>query len=256
MREHNRIPKITALAITFNEEKNVKRYVEALSFTDEVIFIDSESTDNTVSLAQELGVKVIERKFTNLSEQINFAIKQAKNDWIVFFDFDEIISENLELEILASVKNPKSKVAFFVKRNFLFMGRRINFGGLGNDKTIRVFNKNFCNYDEKSVSEKILVQGKIGILKNKLSLYSYKSFDSYNEELSKTSLLAAQKLYAEKIKPNAFHLIIKPIYNFFKQYVFKLGIFDGKEGFILAYVHSFSVFKKYLLLWMMYRKIN
>ena len=130
-------PKITALAITFNEEENVKRYVESLSFADEILFIDSQSTDKTIALAEELGVKVIQRKFDDFSNQRNFAISHAKNDWIVFFDLDEIISPELEEEIIESVANPKNHVAFFAKRNFYFMGEHIKYGGWQNDKAIR-----------------------------------------------------------------------------------------------------------------------
>jgi len=97
------VPKISALAITFNEEENVKRYIDSLSFADEIIFVDSQSTDKTVEIAEQLGVKVIQRKFDDFSNQRNFAINQAKNDWIVFFDLDEIMTPELENEIIQTV---------------------------------------------------------------------------------------------------------------------------------------------------------
>ncbi len=256
MSENNKIEKITALAITFNEEVNVKRYVDSLSFADEIIFVDSQSTDKTVSIALELGVKVIERKFTNFSEQRNYAISQAKNNWIVFFDLDEIITPQLEIEIKDKVANPEDKVAFFVKRNFFFMGKHIHFGGWQNDKAIRLFNKKYCNYNGNLVHEEIITDGNIGILKNRLNHYSYKTFDNYNDKLNLYSKLQAENLHNKKKKPNAYHLLFRPLYRFLWQYIFRLGILDGKEGFILAYVHSFSVFKRYLQLWMMYRKIE
>lgn len=256
MSENYPSKKITALAITFNEEENVKRYVESLSFADEIIFVDSLSTDKTVELAKELGVTVIERKFINFSEQRNYAISQAKNDWIVFFDLDEIITKELEEEIKYKINNPSSKVAFFVKRHFFFMGKHIRFGGWQNDKAIRLFNKNFCQYNGNLVHEEVKAKGGIGVLKNGLNHYSYKNFDNYNDKLNLYSNLQAENLYNKKVKPNPYHLIFRPSYRFLWQYIFRLGILDGKEGFILAYVHSFSVFKRYLQLWMMYRKID
>ncbi|MEC4005365.1 glycosyltransferase family 2 protein [Flavobacterium sp. SUN052] len=256
MSENNAIPKITALAITFNEEENVKRYVESLSFADEIIFVDSISTDKTLELAKEMNVKVITRKFTNFSDQRNYAISQAKNDWIVFFDLDEIITKELEQEIRNTVLNSKSNAAFFVKRNFFFMGKRIRFGGWQNDKAIRLFNKNLGQYNGNLVHEEIKTSGSIGILKNRLNHYSYKNFDNYNDKLNLYSNLQAKNLYQQNKKPNAYHLILRPLYRFIWQYLFRLGFLDGKEGFILAYVHSFSVFKRYLQLWMMYRKID
>lgn len=255
MSENYSINNITAIAITFNEEENVKRYVESLSFANEIIFIDSSSTDKTVEFTKEMGVKVIERALINFSEQLNDVIQQAKNDWIVFFDLDEIITKDLGEEIKNKVNNPNSKVAFFVKSNFVFMGKQIRFGGWQNKKTIRLFNKNFCTYNEIIIHDKINAKGTIGILKNGLQQHNYNSFDNYNDKLNFYSNIQAENLYNKKVKPNAYHLIFRPVYRFLWQYFFRLGILDGKEGFILAYIHSFSVFKRYLQLWMMYRKI-
>ena len=256
MSENTFTPKISALAITFNEEENVKRYIESLSFADEIIFVDSQSTDNTVAIAKEMGVLVIDRKFTNFSEQRNFAISQAKNDWIVFFDLDEIITPSLEAEIKSTIVCPNKKVAYFVKRNFFFMGKKIRFGGWQNDKAIRLFNKKHCEYNGNLVHEEVKADGKIGVLKSKLNHYSYKNFDNYNDKLNLYSKLQAENLYNKKAKPSIYHFIFRPSYRFLWQYLFRFGIIDGKVGFILAYVHSFSVFKRYLQLWMMYRKID
>lgn len=248
-------PKITALAITYNEEENVKRYVESLSFADEIIFVDSQSTDKTIEIAEQMGVKVIQRKFDDFSNQRNFAIQQAHNDWILFFDLDEIIDSNLEKEIKSTLENPKDIAAFYIKRNFYFMGKRIKYGGWQNDKAIRLFNKNQCQYNGL-VHELVKSSGKTSVLKNKLDHFSYKNFDNYNDKLNLYSKLQAENLYKLKKKPNLYHFFIRPTYRFLWQYIFRLGILDGKEGFILAYVHSFSVFKRYLQLWMMYRKIE
>lgn len=248
-------PKITALAITYNEEENVKRYVESLSFADEIIFVDSQSTDKTIEIAEQMGVKVIQRKFDDFSNQRNFAIQQANNDWILFFDLDEIISPDLEKEIKSTLENPKDIAAFYIKRNFYFMGKRIKYGGWQNDKAIRLFNKNQCQYNGL-VHELVKSSGKTSVLKNKLDHFSYKNFDNYNDKLNLYSKLQAENLYKLKKKPNLYHFFIRPTYRFLWQYIFRLGILDGKEGFILAYVHSFSVFKRYLQLWMMYRKIE
>ncbi len=250
------VPKITALAITYNEEENVERYFESLSFADEIIFVDSQSTDKTIEIAERLGVKVIQRKFDDFSNQRNFAIEQASNDWILFFDLDEIISKDLEIEIKSILKKPNDKVAFYIRRKFYFMGKLIKYGGWQNDKAIRLFNKHHCRYNGNLVHELVQSTGKTGILKNKLDHYSYKNFDNYNDKLNLYSKLQAENLFLLKQKPNLYHFFIRPTYRFLWQYIFRLGLLDGKTGFILAYIHSFSVFKRYLQLWMMYRKIE
>jgi glycosyltransferase involved in cell wall biosynthesis len=249
-------PKITALAITLNEEENVKRYVQSLAFADEIIFIDSNSTDATVALAEELGIRVIQRNFDDFSKQRNFGIQQAQNDWIVFFDLDEIITPELGEEIVSSVSSQNDFVAYTVRRNLFFIGKRIKYGGWQSDKVIRIFNKNNCKYNGNLVYETILANGRVGRLKERVNHYSYKNFDNYNSKLNLYSKLQAEDLYLKKIRPNIYHFFIRPNYRFLWQYVFRLGFLDGKEGFILAYIHTFSVFKRYLQLWMMHRKIQ
>ena len=248
-------PKISALAITLNEEENVERYVTSLSFADEIIFVDSFSTDKTVEIAEKFGVKVLQRTFDNFSNQRNFAIEQASNDWILFFDLDEIVTPELQNEILQTVADPKNNTAFLVKRNFYFLGKKIKFGGWQNDKAVRIFNKKSCNYNGL-VHERISTSGKISCLKECLDHFSYKNFDNYNNKLNLYSKLQAESLYLRKKKPNAYHFFFRPFYRFLWQYLYRLGFLDGKEGFILAYVHAFSVFKRYLQLWMIYRKID
>lgn len=251
------MPKITALAITLNEENHVKRYVESLAFADEIIFIDSFSTDSTVSIAKELGVKVIQREFDDFSSQRNYAIKQAKNEWIVFFDLDEIITPELGQEIVKTLSSSCQHAAFKVKRNFIFQDRHIKYGGWQSDKVIRLFNKKNCGYNGNLVHESVKVHtGSVGQLKKTVNHYSYNGFDNYNQKLNLYSQLQAKGLYNKNQKPNFYHFFIRPLYRFNWQYFYRLGIMDGKEGFVLAYVHSFAVFKRYLQLWMMYRKLE
>ncbi|MCW2119235.1 glycosyltransferase family 2 protein [Flavobacterium sp. 7A] len=249
--------KITALAITLNEEANVKQYIESLAFADEIIFIDSFSTDATVSIAKELGATVIQRPFDDFSSQRNFAIQQAKNDWIVFFDLDEIISPELVIEITKTLSTPCSHVAYKIKTNLFFMGQHIKYGGWYPDKVIRLFNKKNCRYNGKAVSETLQVlNGTVGQLTSTANHFSYKGFDNYNQKLSMYSQLQAKNLYSKNQKPTLYYFFIKPFLHFNWYYFFRLGILGGKAGFIIAYVHSFAVFKCYLQLWMMYRKIE
>lgn len=248
-------PKITALAITLNEENNIERYIKSLDFVDEIIIVDSFSKDKTVEIAANLNVKVYQNTFNDFSSQRNFALSKASNDWILFFDLDEYITESLKNEILESISKPNNKVAFYIKRQFNFLGTKIKYGGWQNDKVARLFNKKHCSY-EGLVHETLKINGDSGDIKNKLNHESYTTFDQYNNKLNLYSKLQSENLYLKKNKPNAYHFIFRPFYRFVWQYIYRLGFLDGKEGFILAYVHSFSVFKRYLQLWMKYRKLE
>lgn len=249
-------PKITVLAITLNDEKSIKQYVQSLSFADEIIFIDSNSTDATISIAKELGVKIIQSKFNDFSKQQTLAIQQAKNDWIVLLHLEETITPKLIEEIIAVTASQDKITAFYIKSNFYFMGKEIKYGGWKPKKSIRVFNKQFCNTNENLIPNTIETNGKTAILKENSNHYDYKSFDQYNERLNLISKLEATELYQKKVRPNGYHFFVRPVSFFIWRYVVRLGFLDGKEGFILSYIHSFAVFKRYLQLWLMYRKME
>lgn len=247
---------ISALAITYNEEINIESYIKSLSFADEIIIVDSYSTDKTVELAKKYNVKIIQRKFDNFSAQKNFAIAQANYDWVTFFDLDEQIPEALALEIKTLVNSQNPLKAYNAKRDFHFMGKRIKYSGFQTDVAVRLFNKNYCKYNGKSVHETIETSEKIGLLKHSVKHQTYKDFDNYNQKLSHYSKLQAQELYKKNVRPNLYHFLFRPWYRFMHQYFLRLGFLDGKEGFIISYVHAFSIFKRYIQLWTMYRKID
>src|SRR5690606_24632301 len=158
----------------------------------------------------KLNVKFIQKKFIDFSEQRNFAIEQAKHEWILFFDLDEVVTPSLEEEIKKSVSGQCDTIAFYVKRKFHYMGKHIRFGGWQTDKVIRVFNKNHCRYNGNLVHEVIAANGKVGNLKEMVDHFSYKSFDNYNGKLNLYSKLQAETLYNKKKRPGAYHFFIRP----------------------------------------------
>ena len=247
---------ISALAITYNEEANIERFVKSMSFADEIIIVDSNSTDKTVEIAKTHHVKVIKRKFDDFASQKNFAIKQANFDWIVFFDLDEEVSAELTQEIKSKIAESNNIVAYKLKRIFFFMGKKIRYSGYQNDRVFRVFKKSACQFNSNLVHETLAVEGATGEFKNSCNHYSYKTFDLYNKKLSQYSKLQAQMLYKKNVRPNLYHFLIRPFWRFFHQYLIKRGILDGKEGFILAYLSAFAVFKRYIYLWLSYRNIE
>lgn len=248
--------KISAVIITLNEQKALPAFLESLWFAHEIIVLDSYSTDNTVAIAKEnKKVKVFERTFDDFSSQKNAAISKASHDWIVFFDPDEKITTQLSQEIISTLEDPRA-IAYYVKREFYFMGKKIKFSGLQNDHVIRLFNKNYCSYNQNLVHEVMQANGRTATLKNKLPHYSYSSFDNYTAKMHHYSALKAKMLYNKAVQPKLYHFFFRPWWRFVNQYFFKLGILDGKRGFILAYVSAFSVFKRYVNLWLLYRNIK
>ncbi len=167
--------KITAIIPTFNEESNIQRALDSVSFADEIIVIDSFSTDKTVAIVKESNAILVQRTFDDFSSQKNFALEKASNDWIFLLDADETIPENLKEEILQTVVSTTNFDAFYIYRSFFFKKEKLHFSGWRRDKVIRLFHKDTCRYVGK-VHEEISTNGTGGFLKGKITHYSYKSF--------------------------------------------------------------------------------
>ena len=236
---------ITAIIPTLNEESFIEGAIASVSFADEIIIIDSYSTDATLTLAEKHQVKIIQRKFDNFSSQKNYAIDRAKHDWIYILDADERVSPHLKDEILRSVKHPMKYVGFFIFRKFYYKQTGIRFGGWQTDKVIRLFKKEFCRYDGKLVHEKIIHKGKVGFLKNKIDHFSFRDIDQYSSKLDLYADLQARELIEAKQKVPYVHRWIKPGFRFLVLYFIRFGFLDGSKGYTLAKIHSEAVKKRY-----------
>ena len=243
--------KITAIIPTRNEQDYLPGAVQSIAFADEILVVDAGSTDRTVAIAREHGASILNREFDDFSSQKNYAIEQAKHNWILVLDADERVSNELGKEIREAVQRAEEEVGFYVYRSFYFKGRRIRHGGWQTDKVVRLFRKDRCRYDGKLVHEQVQAEGKLAYLNNKLDHYSYRSFDHYASKLNQYAGLQAKELYRRNKRVTLFHLLIKPPFRFFVHYVIRMGFMDGIPGFILAAQHSFGVFTRYAKLWIL-----
>ncbi len=236
---------ISVVIPTLNEERFVASAIRTVAFADEVLVIDSLSTDKTVEVAIEAGASVIQRQFDDFSTQKNYAIERARHEWILVIDADERVSDPLAGEILRCIENPKGKAAFYVYRNFFFGRKRIRYGGWQTDKAIRLFRKKRGTYNGKLVHETIDTDGDVGFLENRLDHYSYRDHEQYASKLEMYARLQAEELYRQGRKPRFWMLTVKPAFRFFVHYFVRLGILDGKAGFELARAHAKGVWKRY-----------
>lgn len=238
--------KITVIIPTLNEETNIVRAINSVNFVDEIIVIDSYSTDKTVEIANTYPkVKTYQRSFDDFSSQKNYAIDKASNDWILVLDADEEISVNLKNEILKLLKKDISlNIAYTISRKFFFKEKRLYFSGFQRSKVIRLFNKTKCFYKGK-VHEQIVFEGKLGKLKYKINHYSYNDFKHYKNKLELYAKLQAEELFEKKQKVTFFHLYIKPVYRFISHYLIRFGFLDLKNGLTISYLHAYGVYKRY-----------
>lgn len=243
----NNLPKISGLLITYNEANHINQVIKNIDFVDEIIVVDSFSTDGTFEMLKALKhVKVIQREFKNFADQRNFAIKQATKDWILFIDADERITKKLQKELQDAIGIPSNTVAYMFKRKYFFKQKRIRFCGFQTDTTYRLFKKGFFKYNEaKIVHEMPIVNGKSKILKNDMLHYCFDSSAHYKSKMEHYSSLKALELFKKGKKPNAFHFYIRPLYKFIVNYIFRLGFLDGPQGFKICYLSAYGVYYRY-----------
>lgn len=242
----NRQP-FSAIVITYNEAGNLSSLIRNLSFADEILIVDSFSSDETLELIKEYPhIKFIQRKFDNYSNQRNFAIEQASNEWILFVDADERIPTALQSEIYKSLSNNTNFVAYEIYRQFYFIDKPLKYGGFQTDKVVRLFNRKFANYDSnKFVHETLRVHGSVTVLKTKLLHYSYNNYEIYKEKMTSYAKLRAKELKIKNTKPNIFHKFFKPIYRFIYHYIIRRGFLDGQAGYTMAKLNAYGVKQRY-----------
>ncbi len=247
--------KVTAIIPCYNEEHNIRDVIESVSFADEIMVVDSFSTDRTVEIAKEYTDFIIQRVFDYPSSQKNWAIPQANHKWILLVDADERVPHELKEEVLEVLKNPEKDehVAYWIKRMNHFMGERIHYSGWRNDKVIRLFHRDKCKYDNRHVHEEIVTEGKVGMLKNKFYHNTYTTFDAYISKLNRYATWQAEDYDKKTGKLTPYHFIIKPFWGFIKHYIVQSGFRDGVPGLVIGYVQWYAVFMRYVKLWLLRR---
>jgi glycosyltransferase involved in cell wall biosynthesis len=239
--------KISALLITYNEVNHIDEVITNIGFADEIIVVDSFSTDGTLDKLKALPhVKVIQRPFRNFSDQRNFAISMAKHYWILFIDADERIKQRLKDEIIETINKPTDVAGFMIKRKFFFNDKFIRFSGFQTDTTYRLFKNGYVKYQEdKFVHEMPIVDGTTKVLDNYMIHYSFTTNENYKAKMEHYASLKALELFKKGKRPNKFHFFFRPTYKFLVNYFFRLGILDGIEGFNLCYLSAYGVYYRY-----------
>lgn len=238
--------KISAIILTYNEEENIEEVIETVSFADEIIILDSISTDKTKQIVlKNKNIQFYERKFDNYTSQRNYALELAKNDWILYLDADERIVPKLKEEINKCIDN-QEYVAYYFYRKFFYKKKPIHFSGTQTDKRLVLFRKSKAKYSTtKLVHETLEVDGKIGFLNTKLLHYSFDSYKDYKNKMIFYGKLKAKELFQKGKKYNIWKHYSKTFFKFFKTYILRLGILDFYNGLIVCYLQTLSVYVTY-----------
>ena len=244
--------KITAIIPTYNEEANIKAAIKSVDFADEILIVDSYSKDKTIYIASESeNVRVIQREYINSASQKNWAIPQAKHNWIFLLDADERVTPELKSEIIEMKSKTPKYDSYWIYRSNHFMGKKVKYSGWQNDKVIRLFKRDKCRYEIKDVHAEIITEGNIGFLKNRLWHNTFISIDDYINKLNRYAWHQAAELNSSVGYITPYHLIVKPIYRFIKHYIIQLGFLDGIIGFTIALFQSYAVSSRYVKIWIL-----
>jgi glycosyltransferase involved in cell wall biosynthesis len=241
--------KLTAVIITFNEARNIKRCIASLQgVADEIVVVDSFSTDATPNICKGLGVQFHQREWKGYSKQKNFGNGLASNDWILSVDADEALSEDLKTSIINEKENG-SRVNFSFNRLTNYCGKWIRHSGWYPDAKVRMFDRTQDDW-KGEVHEKLTVDStKVKKLKGDLLHYSYHSVSDHVKRTDKYSTLGAQELFESGKRASIFKLIFNPWLKFNRMYFLRLGFLDGMAGFTIALITAYGTFLKYIKLY-------
>lgn len=246
--------KITAIIPTFNEEVHIKAAIESVCWCDEIIVVDSFSTDKTVEIVKTFPqVRLLQREYGYSASQKNWTIPQASHNWIFLLDADERPTPELVEEIKSTINSKTKYSGFWIYRRNNFMGKRIDYSGWQSDKVVRLFKRDDCKYQDKKVHAEIESTGEISILKEKLIHYTYKDLTSYLKKADRYTTWGAmdrfQKFQKQGKKIGILYLFFRPFGRFLRHYFLRLGILDGTHGFVVSAMAAFNVFIRAVKIW-------
>jgi glycosyltransferase involved in cell wall biosynthesis len=247
--------KLSVIIITYNEQENIRGCLESVKWSDEIVIVDSFSSDKTVEIVREFTPKVFQNKWTNFSEQKNLALEKASNEWVLWVDADERATPKLKEEILTILNSEFSSFnSYYIPRRNHYFGRWIRHCGWYPDYKLRLLRRGKGRFNERTVHESVIVEGKKGYLKSNLDHHSYKNLSDHLDRIDKYASLAAQQMFRKGRRTRVFDLLFRPLARFIRMYLIKKGFLDGIYGLIVSVMGSFYVFMKYLKLWELSRR--
>jgi len=243
---------ISVVVLTHDDENTIETCLESVRFTNEIVIVDDFSSDQTLNISKKFTKKIYKRHLTNnFSNQRNFGISKAKNTWVLCLDSDEVISYDLQEEIVRVVNSSSSQYGYRLKRYDMMWGKKLKYGEIGDTNLLRLAKKNAGKFEGK-VHEKWSIKGEIGELKNPLYHYPHQTLREFVSEINQYSSIRARELYDKKVNVSVLDIVFYPTSKFIVNFFFKCGFFDGIQGLMFAITMSFHSFLVRSKLWLIY----
>lgn len=240
---------LSVLVPTKNEEPNIRPCLEAVRWAEEVVVVDSGSTDGTLAVARSIADRVLEHEYVNSAAQKNWAIPQLTHRWILIVDADERVTPALREEIERTLADPARADGYWIHRDNHFLGQSIRTAGWQRDKVLRLFDRTKGAYEPLHVHAEVMIRGRVGTLRQRLVHHTYRSLDQYFEKFGRYTRWSAEDLKARGVRASAMRLLVRPWLRFLRMYVLEGGFREGRAGIVLCTLAAFSVFTKYARRW-------
>ena len=246
---------ISVVLITYNEADRLEAALKSVEgIADEIVIVDSHSTDDTAQIAKKYTDRFFLREWTNYADQKNHANMRASFPWILSLDADERLSPELRHELLELKREEPSAAAFSMPRKAYYLGRWIRHSGWFPDRKIRLFRNDSARWEGEFVHESLEVEGGVQRLKGMLQHFTYRDLRDHVHRVDTYAGLGAQRLYSQQKKCRWYHLAVLPGFGFLRTYVWKAGFLDGPAGFVIAVMQGYGVFLRYAKLREIWKK--
>jgi (heptosyl)LPS beta-1,4-glucosyltransferase len=242
---------ISAVLITYNEERNIVDCLEAVKWVDEIVIVDANSQDKTLELCRKFTDKIYKRPWPGFGPQKNFGIDQATSEWILIVDADERVPSALRDEILEIVKQPGEKVGYRIPRRNFWYGKWVRWAGMYPDYQLRLFKKSAGRYNDVLVHENLILNGPTGHLENPMDHITERRLSDHMKKFMQYTTLAAEEKAKRRSKVTILDLVFNHKATFIKAYFIRKGFRDGIHGFIVSMLAGMYTFVKYAKLWEM-----
>jgi len=242
---------VSGLVTCFNEEHNIGSCIESLLWCDEIIVVDSFSTDRTPEIAQSYPkVRFYQRKYFGAGAQKNWALQHVKHDWIFLLDSDERCTPELRDEVLELLEKGPKHFAYMMNRDVYLLGRRIRYSGWQRDRVARFFKKGTAYYGNRRVHSTLQTTGPTPILRHPIEHYMVdRSFTEYAFRLGKYGYWGAGQMWRDGRRTNPVGVLLRPFWRFLRTYLLQLGILDGSRGLVFCLLQAYGTYMKLAILW-------
>jgi len=242
-------PRLSVVVVTRNEEDRLRACLESVAWADQIVVVDAESDDKTVTIAREFTDHVVVRPWPGYAAQKNVAIEMATGEWVLSLDADEVVSTELTAEIRRVLAADGPADGYAVPRRNIFWGRWVRHGGLYPDWQLRLFRRGRGRFIERAVHESVRVDGRVERLAGHLEHRSYRDVGDFLARADRYAALAAADAVAQGRRAGARDFVLRPLGRFLSMYVLYRGFLDGWRGFLLASLYAYYVLIRAVKIW-------